>query len=300
MPPGASPSTGPGGEAGRATSRLVVAGRLLLLAASCLAVVSAFTSSRWRERAPNPSLVLLVCPMHPEVTSRTPGDCPICHMALEPSPHAAASAVHNGARHGSIEKARTRLLADRVRAPAWVEDDGTVGALLYKDDLLRLAPDERGRFFRASAPAAGLPVRVAARSTTPWDGSTCVTRFRLDGGTGARTTATTARPSPGEAGWIDLDPKPHELLTVPWSAVLYSAEGPYVLVAAGEDGFRRQPVEIGRALYERVQEGRLAPNAIVVLSGLRTDEPVVVGEAFVSDVERRLSTAREPARGLDP
>lgn len=245
--------------------------------------------ARWQE--------LLVCPMHPEVTSHIPGECPICHMALEPSRHAAGNASPTGVGGGSIERARARLLADRVRAPAWVEDDGTFSALLYKDDLLRLAPQARGRFFRSRAPAAGLPVRAAAEAASPWDGSTSVARFRLDGGTGSR--AAPAKPPPGEAGWIDLDPSPHELLTVPWSAVLYSAEGPYVLVASGGE-FRRRPVEIGRTLYERVQEGRLAPYAIVVLSGLRRDEPVVVGQTFVSDVERRLSTARERAGERNP
>ncbi len=283
----------------------MIAGRVLLLLSAGFALVSGFALARARERATIGSLELWVCPMDPEVQSRAPGECPICHMALERSQRGGRAASYPGARHGSLESVEIRLFADGVHAPAWAGSDGTIMAALYRDDLLRLAPGERGTFFRSAAPAAGLGVRLAAGPPLPWDDSTSVARFRPDPGTGrgaARTTAPLPALPSGEVGWIELNPPPRELLVVPWSAVLHSADGPYVLVPAKEDGlaFSKRPVEVGRTLYGRAVEGRLPPESIVVLSGLRADERVVAGDTFVSDAERRLWGARKQAEGLSP
>jgi len=40
-------------------------------------------------RDPGVAKTVYVCPMHPEVTSETPGLCPKCNMKLEPKPAAA-------------------------------------------------------------------------------------------------------------------------------------------------------------------------------------------------------------------
>ena len=56
---------------------------LLALAAS----LAAF--SWWSIASADPSVQnapRYYCPMHPAVTSHDPGECPICHMTLEPIP----------------------------------------------------------------------------------------------------------------------------------------------------------------------------------------------------------------------
>jgi hypothetical protein len=285
-------SQAPEGAKPSGASSLLIAARVLLLLAASLAFVSGIVLARARERAAITSLDLWVCPMHPEVQSRAPGECPICHMAFERTQGATRTASYANVRHGSVEMVESRMFADRVRAPAWVGSDGTIEAALYKDDLLRLVPRERGSFFRATAPAAGLGVHLASESASPWDGSTSRVRFLFD--------AAPRELQSGEVGWLELNPAPRKLLVVPWSAVLYSADGSHVLVPAQEDGlgFNKRTIEVGRTLYGRTAEGRVSPEWIVVLSGLRADERVIAGDTFISDAERRLSVAREQAEGV--
>ncbi|MDC0670681.1 efflux RND transporter periplasmic adaptor subunit [Nannocystis radixulma] len=46
------------------------------------------------------------CPMHPQITSHEPGECPICHMALEPIPEEeVAAAVYRCPMHPQIQQA---------------------------------------------------------------------------------------------------------------------------------------------------------------------------------------------------
>jgi hypothetical protein len=179
-----------------------------------------------------------------------------------------------------IGTAEARTFALSVRAPAWLETKGVVAAVLRNDELSGLSPGEHAFFFRATAPAEGIDVRLTAEPPAPWDGSTSRVRFRFD--------ALASRPGPGGVGWVELAARPRKLLAIPSSAVLYSPEGPYVL-AAGADGrtFSTRRVEIGRV------SGGLA----VVLSGLREGEPIVVGSTFSWDAERRLQPQREATAG---
>jgi hypothetical protein len=98
-----------------------------------------------------------------------------------------------------------------------------------------------------------------------------------------------------DTGWLELAPRPRELLVVPSSALLYSGEGAYVL-AAPPNGhrFTRRPVDIGRILDSGYAAGLSSDHfgAIVVLSGLEEGEQVVVGNAFFLDAERRLQAAQ--------
>jgi hypothetical protein len=276
----------------RKTSSLVVAGRLILLLVAGLATASAFVLSRARDRVMQSSPEeRYVCPMHPEVDSSTPGECPICRMALEPvrtsQRGASASAESPGfslAESANLEDyrivgaAKRRVFALQVRAPAWLEDGGRVTAVLYHDQLAGLLPGERGSFHPAAAPARGIDVRLTAEPPAPWDSSTSRIHFHLGPGAPALET--------GAAGWVTLVGRPREQLVVPSSAVLYSPEGPYVLVA-GADGrtFRKRRVEIGRVY------GGFA----TVPSGLRDQEAIVVAGAFFLDAERRLQSLREEA-----
>lgn len=276
----------------RTTSSLVVAGRLILLLVAGLATASAFVLSRARDRWMQSSTEeRYVCPMHPEVDSSTPGECPICRMALEPvrtsqrgasasaeSPAFSLEESANLEEYKVVGAAKRRVFALQVRAPAWLEDRGRVTAVLYNDQLAGLRPGEPGSFHPAAAPALGIDVRLTAESPSPWDGSTSRVHFRLGPGAPAL--------EPGAAGWVTLAARPREQLVVPSSAVLYSPEGPYVLVA-GADGrtFSKRRLAIGKVY------GGFA----TVPSGLDDQEAIVVAGAFFLDAERRLHSLREEA-----
>ena len=263
------------------SSRWIVLGRILLLLLAAGAVVASFVLSRRDDHAAGQPGGRYACPMHPEVTSAGPGECPICRMELEPvggreAQPAAGAATATGPSGGSpnsqyYDIMRRRVFQQDVRAPAWVEDDGAISAVLYKDELATLAPEERGVFAPSAAPGAGVAIHLTTEPPAPWDRSTSRVRFRVDG------------PEPpvqrGEIGWVRLSTRRREVQVIPYSAVLQSAEGPYVLIAS-QDGRRltKRPLEIGRVF------GGLA----VVLSGLHNRERVLIRSAFFYDAERRL------------
>jgi cobalt-zinc-cadmium efflux system membrane fusion protein len=174
-------------------------------------------------------------------------------------------------------RAERRVSAIEVRAPAWVENDGRVAAMLYHDEAAGLRAGERALFFRAAAPAAGIPVRASAEPTAARDESTSRVRFGIEPGA--------PRVSPGEVGWVALASRPRERLVVPAGAVLYSSRGPYVLVEEPDGTFRQRTVAIGR-----VDRG-----LAVVLSGLGDGERIAAANAFFLDAERRLRTLRSGA-----
>lgn len=262
-----SPKTGTGSQGIHPS--LVVVGRLALLAIAVVAVAAAFELSRGRDRAGG-SFEAWVCPMHSEVTARGPGECPVCHMALERVSVAERDASSSDAL---IATATRRTFARAVRAPAWVDAGGRVVALLYQEDLMGLAPEEPGRFFRAAAaPSEGVDVRRTGALPAPWDASTSRLVFRRAPGAPVL--------DPGDVGWVELAPRANHLLAVPTSAVLVSPHGPYVLVPAPDGrSFTRRPLAIGQVL---------AGHAVVV-SGLREGERVVVGNSFFLDAELRLA-----------
>jgi hypothetical protein len=269
---------------------------LLLLLAAAAALFGAVVLTRGRDRDRQSAGGRYVCPMHAEVVSSVPGDCPICGMALapvsQPAPAVAAKDVTKDAtKSGRVDTARSLVLATQVRAPAWLGADGVVTAVLHEDDFIGMKPGEHALFFGAAAPTIGIDVRRSADEPTAVDPSTSKVPFRVARDPKARAAA---RLSAG-IGLLQIAARPRDVLVVPASAILYSADGPYVLAAAGDaDPLAKRPVEIGRILDSSYAAGLSGDSigAIVVLSGLRAGERVVAGDAFFADAERRLRLAR--------
>jgi hypothetical protein len=287
------------------TSSLVIAGRLILLLLVSVATVWAFAFSGAREHAPGGSgeHVHVHGVGAPDTAERDQAaggseEHGHAHHGAEEHDHEAsgtgpaASAVFTvpSANAQVIGTAEARTFVLSVRAAAWLETKGRVTAVLRNDELRGLSPGEHAFFFRATAPTEGIDVRLTAEPPAPWDGSTSRVRFRFDASaSGIRPDASGL--GPGGVGWVELAARPRKLLVIPSSAVLYSAEGPYVL-AAGADGrtFSTRRVEIGR----------VSRGLAVVLAGLREGEPIVLGSAFSWDAERRLQTQREATAGAMP
>jgi hypothetical protein len=281
----------------RTTSRsapLVVALRVALIALAAGAVVVAFLVNRGGTVS---QARRYICPMHSEVTSTRPGDCPICGMALEevdaahhvamPDDPAAtgaqdialtalrASAEATSLLRPSVAQARRNVNPGEVFAPAIAEPDGTITARLYRDELATLADDEHAEFVPSAAPDA--PVKVQRDAQEPVVHATLAdVKFR------AEPVAGAAPPPPGQVGWVKLSSRVRDMLVVRGSSVIQSADGPYVLVFSALHGnLTKRKVEIGKQFM----------GMTAIVGGLRDKEYVVMANAFSFDAERRLQAA---------
>ena len=288
----------------RTTSRstpLVVMLRIALAALAAGAVVAAVLVSRGGTA---PAGRRYVCPMHSEVVSAHPGDCPICGMALEETDAAhhvampddpaatgaqdialtALRASEEGKRllRYSVVPARRNVLPGEVFAPAIAEADGTITARLYRDELATLAADERAEFIPSEASdAPGAALRVVRDAQDPAVHATIAdVKFRPEphAGSGARAAA----PPAGQVGWVKLAYKTRDMLVVRASSVIHGPDGPYVLVFSAQKGnLSKRKVELGKEW-----EGMTA-----IVGGVRDKEFVVMGDTFSFDAERRLQAA---------
>ena len=248
---------------------LVVVFRLALLLLATVALAAALLlGSRDSQR---PSRAHYLCPMHAEVTSSVAGICPICGMDLELMSASVASSATKASTYQTYDTARRRAYGPDTPAPAWVDDDGTVIAILYIDELASRAPEERAVFAPSSVAGSAIAVRRSTEAPEPWDRSTRRARFLPD--------SSALAPRPGDVGWLRRATRSAEPPVIPYSAVLEDGDGSYVL-AVSNDGrmLTKRPVEIGRVF------GGVA----AVLSGLRHSERVLMTSAFFLDAERRL------------
>ena len=253
-------------------ARSVVLGfRILLLLLALSAAAAAVVMGRARDREGRRSGEEYACPMHPEIVAPGPGLCPICRMELEAVGASARSSAVSHSTFQAYDYVRRRGLGQDLHAPAWIDDDGSVVATLYGDELAALRQDAHWVFSPSTSPTMRIEVHPTSDLPNVWDRSTSRVRFRGD--------AAAPVPQPGEVGWLRVGVQRLEVLVVPDAAVLESADGPYVLVTSAD----------GRSLTPRsVQIGRVLGGLAVVLSGLRIQERVLVRGAFFVDAERRL------------
>jgi hypothetical protein len=280
---------------------VIVAVRLLLLALAAAALTAAVAIGfNGREADQAAAAVRYACPMHPEVRAGAPGECPICRMALErvgrqaPATMRAAAtenadfaAVENVRKHNIVDFVRYRSLLvplRELRGPASVGAGGEVTALFYDDEIASLEEGETGMFTPTSAPNLVIPLRRVAGAPERWDRSTSRIRFRAVADRSGRRLGhpSETRLTAGQVGWVELAPRPRQVLNVPVSAVVQSPEGPYVLAWTGSGfNFEKRPIEIGETFLKQ--------GLTVVLSGLRANERVVGRATFFLEADRRAS-----------
>jgi len=256
---------------------------LLALAAGALAVALAVSLTR----AP---VTTYACPMHPEVVSAAPARCSLCGMSLQaarggdrPDTSPIISPKRGGAgdrRPYGIEAAKRGTFTLEVAAPAWVDADGAIAALLYRDELATLADGEEGVFVASDGRGRRVDVRHAAAPPGAWDGATVITRFDpITAAAAPRARVVTAGPRPGVVGWVVLPPKPREMLVVTYAGVVETPDGRAVFVASSDgSSFTRRRVELGRVFH----------NLAAVLDGVAAGQRIAIGNPFFLEAESRL------------
>lgn len=267
---------------GSRSTAAIVATRLALVAIAAGGLVVAVVARRG-SNAPAAAAASaqpsFVCPMHREVTSSSPGDCPICRMALEPIANVAtaepaalqlATVSKELRAFDAVSRVKRFDTSQEMRFAAWTESRDAGIALVYKDQAQLLVPGEEGQFALLSAPGPGIAVRVGKEPPEPWDGSTV--RVRLHAAPGVTLPADAS-------GSVKFATRLRHNLVVREGALLHSPEGPYVLVATNERHTLTK---------RRIEVGSIAYGYASVLSGLKEDEWVVALHAFTLDSARRL------------
>jgi len=266
---------------GSLSTAAIVTTRFLLVVIAAGALVAALVARRVGNgpatagAAARPSYV---CPMHAEVTSSSPGDCPICRMALEPIANIATetsalqlATVEKELRaFDAVSRVKRFETSQEMRSYAWAATPEAGVALVYRDQAKLLVPGEEGQFWSLAAPGPGMAVRVGGEPPEPWDGSTVRVRFHAAPGVTLPAKGT---------GSVKLATRLRRDLVVREGAILRSPEGPYVLVATNDrHTLTKRRIEVGSIVYGYAS----------VISGLQEDEWVVALHAFALDSARRL------------
>lgn len=264
----------------------IVTGRILLVAIAASAVVAGFSLGRKATTPTGAEATSYACPMHPEVTSPSPRACPICGMDLEPgAAMKSASAVPSTLTLPSVSpelrafdalaKVKRYDLSLEMRAPAWAETAESGVALFHRDQSRMIAAGESAHFLPSGGPPPtsplGLEVRATGEPPVRWDDQTDLVRFRVADG---------VKLVPGRTGSVKFASRLRRDLVIRASAVRYSPEGPYVLVASKDRRtYTQRSVEIGGMIYGHAS----------VVAGLDAGEYVLAKHTFAVDAERRLA-----------
>jgi hypothetical protein len=259
----------------------VLATRLLLVAIAAGGLVVAVVARRVGNgpaAAAASAQPSFVCPMHPEVTSSSPGDCPICRMALEPIANTATAepaALHLTTvakelrAFDAVSRVKRFETAQEMRFAAWADSPDEGIALIYRDQAKLLMAGEEGQFWSLSVPGPGIAVRAGSEPPEPWDASTVRVRFHAAPGVKLPANGT---------GSVKFATRERKDLVIREGAVLRSPEGPYVLVATDDrHTLTKRRIEVGSIIYGYAS----------VISGLKEDEWVVALHAFELDTARR-------------
>lgn len=283
------------------SSLAIVLVRVLLLALASGAVIAAFVMTRRAEHHLSDARLRYVCPMHPEVTAATPGDCPICRMQLELRATTSAASAAAGPSPADDDPAPASFLlppgaeirhfeelgygkmyemSREMRGPAWADSTQVGQALFYRDEIALLDAEEGALFIPSTRLRDGKPAGIAVRRIdeppAAWDSGTALVRFRVQG---------KGQLTPNQTGWVKFATRVRQVRAVRSSAVIQSAGGPYVLLV-GKDRrtFTKRPIQIGSALYDHAG----------VLAGLEVGERIATLNTFSLDAERRFSGRTSP------
>jgi hypothetical protein len=266
---------------GSRSTAAIVATRLLLVAIAAGGLVVGAVA-RKDSHVPAAAAVSaqpsFVCPMHPEVTSSSPGDCPICRMALEPISNTAttepaalqlATVSKELRAYDAVSRVKRFETSQEMRFHAWAESRDAGVALMHKDQAKLLVAGEEGQFAPLSALGADRAVRAGNEPPEPWDESTVRVRFHAAPGVTLPANGT---------GTVKFATRLRHDLVIREGAVLRSPEGPYVLVATNDrHTLTKRPIEVGSIIYGYAS----------VVSGLQEDEWVLALHAFTLDTARR-------------
>jgi hypothetical protein len=265
---------------------VIVAARLGLLLLVALAAVWALVLGQGQAAGH------YVCPMHPEVAARAPGQCPVCGMALEQREVAPPGMLNQAGEADArpIQAAgflsygpapvHRRPLTANAESPAWLDAQGGVTALLFEDELRDLGRKAHGSFFAARFPGAALAVERAEDPPIHWRGSMWRVSFRFRAGAPPRGLRV------GATGWLEWPSPGRQSLVVLSSAVLQARAGPHLLVSSPDQrSYRSQPIATGR----------LVSGYTVVVSGARERDLVFGLNAFSLDAQAQLQAQRRAA-----
>ena len=192
------------------------------------------------------------------------------------------TAVENVRKHKVLDFVRFRALPVEVRelrGAAWVEPDRTVSAVFYKDQAYVITAGDLATFSPTQAPEKSVPVRLASVPPTDWDRASSQLHFELKEAAPSKQAPSL---TPGQVGYLQVERKPRNVLTVSHDAILQSPEGPYVLRALGGFKFEKRRIEIAETFAKQ--------GIAVVLSGLEPQDRVVARASFFLDAERRLES----------